>query len=278
MPANQSRSSHSVPPSPPCLLACPYYRLHPHRHRSCGGKKLRHNSDIRTHLHRCHTQPVFCPICKTVFKGKDAYNNRHYHIAAQKCQHKWEPYPDGLTPDDFVLIAEKKEIAPFQGLTALARQWYAIWEVCCRGEPFPPPDLIYQTRPSQDHHAGQPVWNAGYEERRGQGGEVSLPPQVPSVLPSLDFEPPLEYGTQQPQPLSPQYGTGFGRTHHYHPGNLNSQYQGPGYGLPLATTEGQNFDELQVDLTMPGFEDLSPGVNPVIWGPVYPDGETYFYH
>ncbi|KAK4162354.1 hypothetical protein QBC43DRAFT_336412 [Cladorrhinum sp. PSN259] len=157
-----------APLQPACLLACPLYVLDSVKYRTCGDKKLRHNSELRTHLHRCHTQPHFCPICKLTFKGKNAYNNRRYHISAQKCAPSFISEPDGLTPDEFSLIAEKREVSPFPGLTPLAHQWYAIWEICCPGEPFPSPEFIFRTGSLESNRvadAGRAIFKEGRSDR-----------------------------------------------------------------------------------------------------------------
>ncbi|KAK3984305.1 hypothetical protein QBC44DRAFT_253128, partial [Cladorrhinum sp. PSN332] len=137
-----SPHSHGKQAASPTCLACPFYILDPVKYKSCGGKRLRHPSDLRVHFYRSHARPPFCSACKLTFKGKDANLNRNRHIAERQCRRTLKPNPPGLTEDQFIIISKKREIAPFQDLNLQARQWYSMWQVCCPGYPFPPPESI----------------------------------------------------------------------------------------------------------------------------------------
>ncbi|KAK4224375.1 hypothetical protein QBC38DRAFT_446494 [Podospora fimiseda] len=131
-----------MPTAKSLILICPFYVWDPITYHSCCRKKLRHNSDLRTHFHRCHAQPVFCPVCKVIFKGKEANVNRNAHIKDRRCYQSLNPDPAGLTGDHFDLIGQKKELSPFRQMNLQARQWYAIWDICFPGAAFPSPDSI----------------------------------------------------------------------------------------------------------------------------------------
>ncbi|KAK4223622.1 hypothetical protein QBC38DRAFT_548323 [Podospora fimiseda] len=67
------------------FLVCPFYIWDPITYHNCGGKIMRHNSDFQPHFHRCHGKPLFCPVCKVIFKGKEAPTNRNAHIKDRRC-------------------------------------------------------------------------------------------------------------------------------------------------------------------------------------------------
>lgn len=103
------------------LLACPFWKKDPIRHRNCfrGVKRIR---DVKQHLRRNHTQPVFCRRCGTEFGNEEAALSEHLR-AADLCEIRYFQDPDGVT----VLHEKALKRHSDRGANEAA-QWYAIWD------------------------------------------------------------------------------------------------------------------------------------------------------
>lgn len=103
------------------LLACPFWKKDPIRHRNCfrGVKRIR---DVKQHLRRNHTQPKFCRRCGTEFGNEEAALSEHLR-AADLCEIRYFQDPDGIT----VLHEKALKRHSDRGANEAA-QWYAIWD------------------------------------------------------------------------------------------------------------------------------------------------------
>lgn len=103
------------------LLACPFWKKDPIRHRNCfrGVKRIR---DVKQHLRRSHTQPVFCRRCGTEFGDEEAALSEHLR-AAELCEIRYFQDPDGVT------ALHQKALKRHSDRSAdEAAQWYVIWD------------------------------------------------------------------------------------------------------------------------------------------------------
>lgn len=103
------------------LLACPFWKKDPVRHRNCfrGVKRIR---DVKQHLRRSHIQPVFCRRCGTEFGDEEAALSEHLR-AAELCEIRYFQDPDGIT------TLHQKALKRHSDRSAdEAAQWYVIWD------------------------------------------------------------------------------------------------------------------------------------------------------
>ncbi|KAL9084951.1 MAG: hypothetical protein Q9165_007817 [Trypethelium subeluteriae] len=63
----RSLGAHNETEGEERLLACPFYKKDPFRHRACARKVLKAVSRVKYHLLRCHQQPIHCDRCSTTF-------------------------------------------------------------------------------------------------------------------------------------------------------------------------------------------------------------------
>ncbi|KAK4185026.1 hypothetical protein QBC35DRAFT_538587, partial [Podospora australis] len=129
-------------------LACPFHKHNALIFRKCRSKKLRTTADVRAHIKRCHLQPPFCTRCRKVFSGKNQHDLLRNHIEQQPCQvSDLVDVPHGITAVQEDALNQRGELM-LSGASPEARRWYAIWQVCLPGEPFP--DSIYIRESSED--------------------------------------------------------------------------------------------------------------------------------
>lgn len=103
------------------LLACPFWKKDPIRHRDCfkGVKRIR---DVKQHLRRSHKQPVFCPICGMEFGDDKAALSEHLR-AAERCQKREFPEPSGMNAE------HQRRLNGYSDRNSSEReQWYVIWD------------------------------------------------------------------------------------------------------------------------------------------------------
>lgn len=103
------------------LLACPFWKKDPIRHRNCfrGVKRIR---DVKQHLRRSHTQPVFCRRCGVEFGDEEAALSEHLR-APELCDMKDFQDPDGITTLHQNALKRHSDRSADE-----AAQWYVIWD------------------------------------------------------------------------------------------------------------------------------------------------------
>lgn len=121
-------------------FACPFYLYDRLRHSDCLNIKLTRLADVRQHLlERAHNQPVHCPACGLVFRGRtaEARRQRDAHVQAATCEPSPSPfdYP-GITEDEEQRI---REIARNTRTTQYSevQRWYMIWDFLFPGAQRP---------------------------------------------------------------------------------------------------------------------------------------------
>lgn len=113
------------------LLACPFCKSDPDRHRQCfnfSGSKL---SYVKQHIYRCHEKP-YCAACMALF---DTIEARDAHSRQQRCQVPFEPV---LQPG-YITLQQKAQLqrrGP-SDLDTIEGQWYYLFDIVCPGEPRP---------------------------------------------------------------------------------------------------------------------------------------------
>ncbi|SPO07154.1 uncharacterized protein DNG_09848 [Cephalotrichum gorgonifer] len=81
------------PRRPP--FACPFAKKDPLRYKDCFSESLPGIPDVKEHISRCHSIPIYCPRCMELF---DEEVTRDKHIRYSNCPpaQKWST-PDGVT-------------------------------------------------------------------------------------------------------------------------------------------------------------------------------------
>ncbi|VUC29611.1 unnamed protein product [Clonostachys rosea] len=125
------------------FLACPYYKMDPHRYSRCWAKyELKRFADVKQHLIRCHkVKEYYCSRCCLV----EFEDHAAWQLHSQSCN---EPNsasgPENFTMDEIDHLAH----AP-RGATD-ERKYYWVWENFFFNHPKPEspyvPDYLTETR------------------------------------------------------------------------------------------------------------------------------------
>ncbi len=114
------------------LLACPFWKNNPLRHRACyrGFKRIR---DVKYHLKRNHVRPR-CPRCGTQFDQVGAVST-HLRNPQEVCARRDDlddiPY-DSISPEQAMTLSQYSDRTYSQ-----EQQWFAIWDIVFHGHPQP---------------------------------------------------------------------------------------------------------------------------------------------
>jgi hypothetical protein len=107
------------------LLACPFWKHNPERHRHCIQHRLSKISYVKQHLYRCHVRPIYCSSCMQEFADEAL---RADHERARSCERQPVRDFDGLTHTQQRQLHSR----PPSG-TAEREQWFRIWDVVFPG-------------------------------------------------------------------------------------------------------------------------------------------------
>ncbi|KUI67559.1 Vegetative incompatibility protein HET-E-1 [Cytospora mali] len=120
-------------------LACPFYFKDRTKNRNClTHHQLSSTDDVREHLCLMHVQPLFCPVCKDVFRTCVA---RDDHIRSRQCTRNALPMPDGVT--DW----QAEQLYGETSAVSDEAQWFEIWDIIF--PQTPPPDSPFFTTPKE---------------------------------------------------------------------------------------------------------------------------------
>ena len=130
------------PPEPPVpkrgrlagsskLLACPFWKAYPHRHRCCFTKILSRIRDVKQHLRRYHYSPFSCNRCSAGFPDEQTLRNHDSDPNGLFCTPS--PQLDRISSHQHVQMACKSDPKPSE-----ARQWFALWDIVFPGRRRPP--------------------------------------------------------------------------------------------------------------------------------------------
>lgn len=112
------------------LLACPYFKKDPQRHRACCGFGFSKISYMKGHLYRNHAIPIYCPVCQQSFENIQTRDN---HTIERNC----EPVENGRPPDG--ITPEQRDWLHQRGPRSFSeeQQWFRIFEFLFPGHPLP---------------------------------------------------------------------------------------------------------------------------------------------
>ncbi|KAK1829246.1 hypothetical protein QBC39DRAFT_357044 [Podospora conica] len=122
------------------LLACPFYKNDPLRHRECMKYNLTSVNYVKQHLHRCHGLAPYCPTCYANFDDTDSCNT---HIVARVC----DGPPPGVQRPVGVDAAQRSELnRRVKRTLSLEEQWLEVYRILF-GRDAPRPASVYKGDP-----------------------------------------------------------------------------------------------------------------------------------
>lgn len=139
--SNQTGSSKRPQTSAQQLpFACPYTKKDPRSYGTCYKYKLSRIRDVKQHLVRRHRNPLYCPVCMSIFQTEI---ERDDHVRERSCESRLLVRLDGITESQRLQLAKKS--APHSTEEA---QWYAVFDIVFPGHkprpssPYVNPELI----------------------------------------------------------------------------------------------------------------------------------------
>jgi hypothetical protein len=111
------------------LLACPFSKKDPLRHRVCYRQTLTKISYVKQHLSRNHRTPIYCPVCMGVFENEE---DRDVHTRARSCEEHPVAHWEGVSE------AQKEKLRrKVPAKMSEEEQWFTIWGIIFPGLPRP---------------------------------------------------------------------------------------------------------------------------------------------
>lgn len=107
----------------PKLLACPFWKLDPIKHRECFSNKTPKISYVKQHLERRHTPDFYCQRCYIIFSDAEAIDN---HVLEASCTRGPSAILEGVSQ------SQKKQL-PCRSKGSVEDQWYTMWDILFPG-------------------------------------------------------------------------------------------------------------------------------------------------
>jgi hypothetical protein len=113
------------------LLACPFWKAYPHRHRCCFTKILSRIRDVKQHLRRYHYSPFSCNRCSAAFPDEHTLRRHDSDPNGLFCTPS--PQLDRISSHQHVQMASKSDPKLSE-----EKQWFALWDTVFPGRRRPP--------------------------------------------------------------------------------------------------------------------------------------------
>ncbi|KAK1750092.1 hypothetical protein QBC47DRAFT_394584 [Echria macrotheca] len=112
-------------------FACPFLKKDPSKYLSCCAYTLSRIRDVKQHLGRKHSMPIYCPRCIATFSDEI---KRDTHVRQSNCTERpLHARPDGISE------AQKTQLARRPPANSTAwEQWYGVFEILFPGHPTRP--------------------------------------------------------------------------------------------------------------------------------------------
>lgn len=102
------------------VLACPYFKKDPKKHRQCGKRLLKRIRDVKQHLTRAHTSARYCQRCHATFQDDESMNAHIY-----QCDHQ-----DSSSASEVISYQQHLELArKSKPSLSEPEQWFVIWDI-----------------------------------------------------------------------------------------------------------------------------------------------------
>lgn len=112
------------------LLACPFHKRDPEIYHDCYKYELSRVKDVRQHLRRKHSRPVYCARCYKVFGSAESLEN--HARSAQPCELRNGP-PELISEQQWEKVMEQY----LSRGKPVEEQWMVIWDVLFPGAQRP---------------------------------------------------------------------------------------------------------------------------------------------
>ncbi|KAK0740179.1 hypothetical protein B0T18DRAFT_417357 [Schizothecium vesticola] len=220
------------------LLACPYYKNDPLRHRECIKYNLTSVNYVKQHLHRCHGRPPYCPTCYAKFDDDASCNA---HIVARVC----EGPPPGAERPVGVDAAQRSELnRRVRRTLSIEDQWLEVYRILF-GQDAQRPASVFKGDPVVEVTAAiDVIWKANARAMVNEALATGLSgPDAPMLLANVIVEGLLERALSLvSQPSSQGTTLTAPATLSRATTALNSQVGG---GAPAIKSEPSQTDRLQ---------------------------------
>lgn len=159
--SSRKNSGRSEPEDQARPLACPFFKKDPVVHQPCYKYRLMRIRDVKQHVGRKHSLPIYCPICFETFYGEE---QRDAHVrVANECSSRQAPRPQGVTEDQKRRLGRR---AP--STQTVEEQWYGIFDIL-----FDKTQVARPTSPYLDTHQALLSGALKYQEFvEGPGVEI----------------------------------------------------------------------------------------------------------
>lgn len=128
-------------------FACPFFKKDPIKYSDCHRYRLSRIRDVKQHLRRHHSRPIYCPICGDNFRKEE---DRDIHVRSRVCQEV------SFRIDRFTEAQQEKLSEKLPPNTSKEAQWLAMFAIVFPGHTPPAsayidPELSEETRLFQDY-------------------------------------------------------------------------------------------------------------------------------
>lgn len=114
------------------LLACPFWKLDPFKHRVCFSLRLHGIPRVKQHLTRNHTPTFYCQRCLVIFQDQETHERHVMCAPGNYCTRNPSARLDGISPQQQRELSRKSNAAFSE-----AEKWFAIWDIVLPGHQRP---------------------------------------------------------------------------------------------------------------------------------------------
>lgn len=159
------------------LLACPYYKIDPRRHKKCNRYDLTTINYLKQHLTRRHKLCNYCPTCYAIF-GDTASCNAH--IVARLCQ---GPPPGVEKPVGIDAVQREQLSRRVSRKDNIVDQWLEVYHIV-GGPDAPRPASVFKDDPIVEVTAAiEATWEANARPIVDEALRIGLSgPDAPMLL------------------------------------------------------------------------------------------------
>lgn len=159
------------------LLACPYYKIDPRRHKKCSRYDLTSINYLKQHLTRRHKLCNYCPTCFAIFGDTASCNT---HIVARLCQ---GPPPGVEKPVGIDAVQREQLSRRVSRKDNIVDQWMEVYHIVA-GPDAPRPASAFKDDPIVEATAAiEATWEANARPIVDEALRITLSgPDAPMLL------------------------------------------------------------------------------------------------
>lgn len=235
------------------LLACPYYKIDPRRHKKCNRYDLTSINYLKQHLTRRHKLCNYCPTCFAIFGDTASCND---HIVARLCQ---GPPPGVEKPVGIDAVQREQLSRRVSRKDNIVDQWLEVYHIVA-GPDAQRPASVFKDDPIVEVTAAiEATWEANARSIVDGALRIGLSgPDAPMLLARDVVKRLLDLARSQPSQPSSQETKTTPATFSRATTALNSQAAGgpPAIKGELSQTDGLLPVPLDPDLFTPTHSNM----------------------